>query len=76
MSRKNNFIYCNCCGEAICASDKMGETSFLTIQKEWGYFSNEKDGEIHSMDICEPCYDELVRVFAIAPERKKVTEYL
>lgn len=76
MSRKNNFVYCNCCGRQICASEKMDETSFLTINKEWGYFSHGKDGEIHSMDICEPCYDRLVQTFVTAPEVKQITEYL
>lgn len=76
MSRKSNFIYCNCCGGQICAKEKENEASFLAINKEWGYFSGGKDGEIHSMDICEPCYEKLIQSFETAPEIKKVTEYL
>lgn len=76
MSRKNQAIYCNCCGRKICAEEKKEVTSFLTIEKEWGYFSVGKDGEIHTMDICEECYDRLVKSFIISPEIKEMTEYL
>lgn len=76
MSRKNNLIYCNRCGNMICPCEKQNETSFLTIEKKWGYFSDGKDGEIHSMDLCEPCYGKLVQDFVIAPEIRPVTEYL
>ena len=76
MSRKNNFIYCNCCGGEICTEQKKEVTSFLTINKEWGYFSQGKDGVRHNMDICETCYDKFVQSFAIQPEIKQITEYL
>ncbi len=76
MSRKANLIYCNCCGNPICPKDQADKTSFLFIKKEWGYFSEEKDGTIHSMDICEPCYDTVVKMFAIPPEIKPATELL
>lgn len=74
MSRKADTIYCNCCGRAICAQAEQERKSFLAIRKEWGYFSKGKDGEIHSMDICEPCYDKLVQNFAIAPQKEQITE--
>ena len=32
-----------------------------------GYFS-EKDGERHSFDLCESCYDDLLRTFRIPAE--------
>lgn len=76
MSRKERTIYCNCCGRAICTEEGQDKASFLTIRKEWGYFSRNKDGKIHSMDICEPCYDKLVQTFALAPETEQITEFL
>ena len=69
MSRKNGIIYCNRCGKEICMEDWKDRTSFLAIRKEWGYFSDKKDGMIHSMDICE---ESLV----IPPEEKKMTEFV
>lgn len=55
---------------------QQDKVSFLTVKKEWGYFSLEKDGQVHSFDICEPCYDSLVHIFAIAPEVEAITEFL
>ncbi len=76
MSRKDNAVYCNCCGRRICGEEQEIRASFLTIRKEWGYFSDRKDGQIHSMDICEACYDMLVESFTIPPEKEEITEYL
>ena len=47
----------------------------LHIEKSWGYFSG-KDGEIHSFDLCESCYDLLVQEFKIPPEKKEQTTLL
>ena len=41
----------------------------------WDYFS-EKDGERHSFDLCEECYDELVNQFRIPVEVEEQTELL
>lgn len=76
MSRKNGMIYCNRCGRIICAEEVKDKTSFLSIQKEWGYFSDKKDGMIHSMDICESCYEVMVETFVIPPDEKKMTEFV
>lgn len=76
MSRKENNIYCNRCGKLICAQDQRDKTSFLTLTKEWGYFSDHKDGIRHCFDLCEPCYDALAESFAIPPEEQRITELL
>ena len=76
MSKKSNVIYCDCCGRKICAAGEEDKSSFLSIRKLWGYFSDQKDGSVHSMEICEPCYDRLIQSFAIAPEIEPVTELL
>lgn len=76
MSKKARVVYCNYCGKKICVEGQEDKTSFLSIRKEWGYFSNEKDGQMHSFTLCEPCYDVLVQSFAIAPEVEQITEFL
>lgn len=76
MSRDTKVIYCNCCGVRICAQEQQDKTSFLTIRKEWGYFSRDKDGQVHSMDLCEACYDKLVQTFSIAPKVEQIKEFL
>ena len=42
---------------------------------QWGYFS-EKDGESHSFDLCEACYDKLTAGFKIPPEKNTEKELL
>ena len=41
----------------------------------WGYFSD-KDGEHHSWELCEQCYDRITSQFAVALERKIENELL
>lgn len=60
----------------ICLLSEKDHTSFLTVEKEWGYFSDKKDGRIHRMDICESCYEKMVKKFVIPPEEKQVTEFV
>ncbi len=54
-----DYIICNKCGKEIKAVDERIEEGVASLEIEWGYFSN-KDGEIHQIDLCESCYDELV----------------
>lgn len=58
-------IICNVCGNEI-TKDKHGYIKdHIHIEKTWGYNSS-KDGEVHSIDICESCYDEIVKNFKIS----------
>ena len=45
------------------------------MRKAGAIFSG-KDGEIHSFDLCESCYDLLVQEFKIPPEKKEQTTLL
>ena len=63
-------IVCNKCGRVIPVVEGVPQEDVLTVDKRWGYFS-EKDGEIHSFDLCESCYDLLVQDFQIPPEKKE-----
>ena len=47
----------------------------IHIEKICGYPS-EKDGECHSFDLCEPCYDKMTAEFVLKPEIKEETELL
>lgn len=67
---KKNVNRCNCCGTTIEQKD------FIYIEKIWGYFSNQKDGQKHSFCVCEDCYDAWISGFKYAPESEEVTEWL
>ena len=48
-------------------SRRMRTEGVFSVDYTWGYFSD-KDGERHSFDLCESCYDELLRTFRIPAE--------
>lgn len=60
-------IYCNLCGKEICVENGIVREGVLSVDMSWGYFS-EKDGQVHSFDLCEECYDKLVKNFVLPPE--------
>ena len=62
MEKRDQIIYCNCCGKQI-------------VQKEWGFFSG-KDGEIHRFTLCENCYDRMREQFSIPVDIRVQTELL
>ena len=68
--RKGHVIYFNRCGRKLEGTDCTPVEEGLHVEKSWGYFSG-KDGEIHSFDLCESCYDRLVQDFQIPPEKKE-----
>lgn len=60
-------IICNKCGKEIAVKHDMTQTDVLSVEKRWGYFSK-KDNEVHSFDLCEECYDEMIATFQIPVE--------
>lgn len=48
----------------------------IFILKKSGDILQEKDGECHSFDLCEPCYDKMTAAFVLKPEIKEETELL
>lgn len=58
----NKKTICNSCGKEIIIRNRIAQEDYLYIKKEWGYFS-EKDGVIHEFNLCEKCYDNIVKTF-------------
>jgi len=58
-------VFCNCCGEKI-EKDKYGYLiDYFHGDKIWGYNSS-LDGEEHSFDLCEKCYEKIIKSFKIS----------
>lgn len=72
MKRENN-IFCNCCGREMKKAGDMFLEDFLHISKDWGYFS-EKDGCTQEADICEQCLSDWMKTFQYAPDCRERTE--
>lgn len=60
-------IICNQCGKEMQVTNGRAEEGVFSADYAWGYFS-EKDGEKHSFDLCEDCYDKLLASFKIPAE--------
>lgn len=68
-------IICNCCKKVIQIEDFHSRTEYLHVEKEWGYFSN-KDGERQEFDLCESCYDALIKRFRIPVDSQEIAELI
>lgn len=68
-------VICNCCGKIIKAEHGIVKEGVFMAEIKWGYFSK-KDGEVHSFDICEACYDKMTESFLVPIEQKPMREFL
>lgn len=66
-TKEVNKIVCNKCGREIPVANGRAEEGVFNVDYTWGYFS-EKDGEKHSFDLCEACYDEMLDSFMVPAE--------
>lgn len=60
-------IICNQCGKEITVVNGQAQEGVFSVDYTWGYFS-EKDGEKHSFELCEDCYDAMLKGFQIPAE--------
>ncbi|HIT89864.1 MAG TPA: hypothetical protein IAC41_05530 [Candidatus Merdenecus merdavium] len=68
-------VYCNRCGKKIKVDHGIVKEGALSLDISWGYFSN-KDGQAHSFDLCEECYDEMIANFQIPITKKDLNELI
>lgn len=66
-------IRCNKCGKKMKLKNGIVSEGAFSIAYGWGYFS-EKDGQNHIFDLCEICYDELIKSFLIPIEIEERNE--
>ena len=57
-------IKCNSCGKELRIENGVVKEGVLSVTEQFGYFSK-KDGQIHSFDLCENCYDKMKERFQI-----------
>lgn len=72
---KKYSLYCNMCGRELKEEQGIIREGVLSVEQGWGYFSG-KDGEIHSFDLCEHCYDKLTAQFQIPVTVRRQKELL
>lgn len=57
-------MYCNKCGRTINLENGIVTEGIYEGATTWGYFS-QKDGIKHDFDLCEDCYDTMIKDFVI-----------
>ncbi|MDR1914246.1 MAG: hypothetical protein LBQ68_07190 [Clostridiales bacterium] len=67
QSQEVEQIVCNMCGCVIQKETFGYLDTFVSVNKTWNYGTG-WDGETHSFDLCEGCYDKLIAGFKIAPK--------
>lgn len=68
-------LICNKCGKKMKLHNGFPAEGVCPVTVRWEYFS-EKDGEIHHFDLCEECYDNFVKGFAVPVEVTQNTELI
>ena len=55
-------ITCNMCKRELKIENGIVKEGVFGSEYLWNYFSD-KDGQVHSFDLCESCYDKLMKQF-------------
>ncbi len=71
--KRDNRIFCNQCGKELKLEEEIVREGYFSADVTFGYFSN-KDGLRHRWDLCEACYDALIRGFQIPVEESERNE--
>ncbi len=62
--RKVQRIFCNRCGRSMKIENGIVREGIFSAEVSFGYFSK-KDGIRQEFDLCEECYDRMIRQFKI-----------
>lgn len=68
-------VICNKCEKELQVERGILQEGCFCGNIQFGFFSN-KDGKKHSFDLCEECYDKMIKGFGIPVEEEDVTELL
>lgn len=69
------MIICNKCGKKLEENAAIVLEDFISIKKEWGYFSK-KDGIVWEMVLCENCADWLEKQMVVPVKKRNLTELI
>lgn len=68
-------VICNKCKKELDVQKGIIKEGCYCGNVQFGYFS-QKDGKKHAFDLCETCYDKIIKGFAIPVEEEDVNELL
>ena len=68
-------LVCNQCGKELLVEEGILKEGCFSTEYAFDYFSN-KDGYIYSFDLCEDCFDKLIKGFKEPVEITETKEFL
>lgn len=68
-------ICCNRCKKQFDLEKGIVKEGIFEVKYQWSFFSH-KDGQIHSFDLCEQCYEAWVKEFQIPVDVEDSTEMI
>ena len=68
-------VICNQCGKTMLVQDGIVKEGCFSVRYKFDYFSN-KDGYIYNLDLCEECFDNLIKSFKEPVDIKETKEFL
>lgn len=68
-------VVCNKCKKKLLVENGILKEGCFDVNAAFGYFSK-KDGQLHSFDMCEDCYDDMISQFQIPVEGEDAKELL
>ena len=68
-------VICNKCKKELKVENGIIKEGCFCSDAQFGYFSK-KDGMRYSFDLCEDCFDKMLKGFEIPAEEAEVTEYM
>lgn len=75
QERKLMQVVCNKCGRSLKVEGGCLKEGGVSITVPFGYFSR-RDGITHHFDLCEDCYDSIIKEFAVSVEEEEAVEML
>ncbi len=75
QEKKLTQVICNRCGRELKVENGYLKEGCFSADVAFGFFSR-KDGTSHHFDLCEDCYDEMIRQFAVPVETTENVELL
>jgi len=68
------YVQCNVCNKKIYLNEYSEE--YATIKEKWGYYSKNKDGEVHEIHFCDDCYEDMIVKMGIDRQKIVVRNYI
>lgn len=68
-------VICNKCGKSLKIEDGIVKEGWFHADYPFDYFSR-KDGYIHSFDLCEECFDAVIKEFKYPVEIREMKEFI